>query len=64
MAMIYNPSARANDFHVTYMVNATGDRWFVPYNKNSGTSDQVTRCDVLVGVPSAVSPTNTSHLVT
>tara|TARA_R100001015_G_C4597338_1_gene152488 strand:+ start:1016 stop:1210 length:195 start_codon:yes stop_codon:yes gene_type:complete len=49
MAMIYNPSARANDFHVIYMVNATGDRWFIPYNKNSATSDQVTRCDVIVG---------------
>ena len=47
--MIYNPSARANAFHVTYKVNATGDRWFIPYNNNSTMSAQVTRCDVLVG---------------
>ena len=46
--MIYNPSARANDFHVTYMVNATGDRWFRPGVKGVGVSD-VTQCDKLVG---------------
>ena len=46
--MIYNPSARANDFHVTYKINATGDRWFIPGVKGVGVSD-ITQCDVLVG---------------
>lgn len=46
--MIYNPSARANDFHVIYMVNATGDRWFRPGVKGAGVSD-ITQCDKLVG---------------
>ena len=34
MGMAYNPkpASRANTFQVQYMVNTTGDRWFIPYN--------------------------------
>ncbi len=32
MGMAYNPDQRANDFQVKYVVNTTGDRWFIPYN--------------------------------
>ena len=31
MGMAYNPDQRADDFQVKYVVNATGDRWFIPY---------------------------------
>ena len=34
MSKAYDPSARANAMVVKYKVNATGDRWFIPYNDN------------------------------
>ena len=46
--MYYNPSNRGDTFHVEYMVNTTGDRWFIPGVKGSGVSD-LTQCDKLVG---------------
>ena len=54
MGLAYNPgtgskSNRANDFQVEYMINKTGDRWFIPYNNNASMADQVTQCDKLVG---------------
>ena len=49
MAKAYDPSARANGFHVEYMVNATGDRWFIPYSSSKSSADQVTNCSTLVG---------------
>ena len=54
MGLAYNPgtgskSNRANDFQVEYMINKTGDRWFIPYNNNASMADQVTHCDKLVG---------------
>ncbi len=48
MAMHYNPSNRGDTFHVEYMVNTTGDRWFIPGVKGSGVTDLV-QCDKLVG---------------
>ena len=49
--MAYNPkpASRANDFQIQYMVNTTGDRWFIPYNDNDSKADQVTQCDKIVG---------------
>ena len=41
MAMAYNPSTRENDFQVRYVVNTTGDRWFIPYNNNKTTATQL-----------------------
>ena len=32
MSKAYDPSARDNAVRVKYKVNATGDRWFIPYN--------------------------------
>ena len=49
MAKAYDPSARSNNMQVLYKVNATGDRWFIPYNDNDTTANQVTRCSALVG---------------
>ncbi len=54
MGLAYNPgtlskSGRANNFQVEYMINTTGDRWFIPYNNNASMADQVTQCDKLVG---------------
>ena len=34
MSKAYDPSARANAMVVKYKVNATGDRWVIPYNDN------------------------------
>ncbi len=49
MAMAYNPSTRENDFQVRYVVNTTGDRWFIPYNNNKTTATQTADCSVLCG---------------
>ena len=51
MGMGYNPkpASRANDFQVHYVVNTTGDRWFIPYNNNASTADQLARCKVMSG---------------
>ena len=45
----YDPENRADDFHVEYMVHETGARWFIPYNDNASTADQLAQCDKLVG---------------
>ena len=31
------------------MVHETGARWFIPYNNNASTADQLAQCDKLVG---------------
>ena len=54
MGLAYNPgtgskSNSADNFQVEYMINKTGDRWFIPYNNNASMADQVTQCDKLVG---------------
>ena len=49
MSKAYDPSARANDMVVKYKVNATGDRWFIPYNDNDTKAAQVTQCSKVVG---------------
>ena len=51
MSIIYNPKAasRANDFQIEYMINTTGDRWFIPYNDTGTKAAQVTRCSAVVG---------------
>jgi len=51
MSIIYNPKAasRANDFQIEYMINTTGDRWFIPYNDNASMSAQATLCNTVVG---------------
>ena len=49
MGLAYNPDQRANDFQVKYVVNATGDRWFIPYNENASKSDQVSQCNTIAG---------------
>ena len=51
MGMAYNPkpASRTNDFQVQYMVNTTGDRWFIPYNDGASKADQLARCKVMVG---------------
>ena len=46
--MYYNPSNRGNAFHVKYMVNTTGDRWFIPGVTGASISNQA-QCDKLVG---------------
>jgi len=49
--MAYNPrdASRPNDFQISYMVNTTGDRWFIPYNDNDSMADQLAQCKVIVG---------------
>ena len=49
MSKAYDPSARANAMAVNYKVNATGDRWFIPYNDNGTKAAQVTQCSKVVG---------------
>ena len=45
----YDPRRRADDFQVKYVVNTTGDRWFIPYNNNKTTVTQAADCSVLCG---------------
>ena len=49
MPKAYDPSALANAMVVNYKVNATGDRWFIPYNDNGTKAAQVTQCSKVVG---------------
>ena len=51
MSIIYNPKAasRADTFQIEYMINKTGDRWFIPYNDNDTMANQAARCNVMVG---------------
>ncbi len=45
----YDPRRRADDFQVKYVVNTTGDRWFIPYNNNKTRATQAADCSVLCG---------------
>ena len=49
MPKAYDPSARDNAMRVKYKVNATGDRWFIPYNDSGTTAAQVSQCSKVVG---------------
>ena len=49
MSKAYDPSARSNNMQVLYKVKTAGDRWFIPYNDNDTTANQVTRCTTMVG---------------
>ena len=48
MSKAYDPSARANAMVVKYKVNATGDRWFIPYNDTGTKAAQVAQCSKVV----------------
>ena len=49
MSKAYDPSARDNAMVVKYKVNASGDRWFIPYNDNVTKAAQVSQCSKVVG---------------
>ena len=49
MPKAYDPSARDNAMRVKYKVNATGDRWFIPYNDTGTKAAQVAQCNKIVG---------------
>ena len=49
MSKAYDPSARNDAMVVKYKVNATGDRWFIPYNDTGTKAAQVTQCSKVVG---------------
>ena len=49
MSKAYDPSARINTSVTKYYVNASGDRWFIPYNDTATKAAQVTRCSAVVG---------------
>ena len=49
MSKAYDPSARANDMVVKFKVNASGDRWFIPYNDTGTKAEQVAQCSKVVG---------------
>ena len=49
MSKAYDPSARNDAMVVKYIVNATGDRWFIPYNDNGTKAAQVAQCSKVVG---------------
>ena len=49
MSKAYDPSARANAMVVKYKVNATGERWFIPYNVTGTKAAQVAQCSKVVG---------------
>lgn len=45
----YDPAYRDDAMQVLYKVNASGDRWFIPYNDDASAADQATRCSAMVG---------------
>ena len=45
----YDPENRDNGMQVVYAVHETGARWFIPYNNNASTADQLTQCDKVAG---------------
>ena len=49
MSKAYDPSARDNAMVVKYKVNASGDRWFIPYNDTGTKAEQVAQCSKVVG---------------
>ena len=49
MAMGYQGKDRANNIQVRYVVKTSGDRWFIPYNDNASTADQLAQCKKMVG---------------
>ena len=49
MSKAYDPSARNDAMVVKYKVNATGDRWFIPYNANGTTAAHAAQCSKVVG---------------
>ena len=49
MSKAYDPSARIDTMQVKYKVNATGDRWFIPYNDTGTTTAQAAQCSKVVG---------------
>ena len=49
MPKAYDPDARNDAMVVKYKVNATGDRWFIPYNDNASMAAQVAQCSKVVG---------------
>jgi len=60
----YDPRRRADDFQVKYVVNTTGDRWFIPYNNNKTTATQVTNCTTLCGGTDDASPCGSELVAT
>ena len=49
MGLGYQGKSRAADLTVRYVVKTSGDRWFIPYNNNASTADQLARCKVMTG---------------
>ena len=49
MSKAYDPSARNDAMVLKFKVNATGDRWFIPYNDNGTNAAQVAQCSKIVG---------------
>ena len=49
MSKAYDPSARNDAMGVKYKVNASGDRWFIPYNDTGTKAEQVAQCSKVVG---------------
>ena len=45
----YDPKRRPDDFHVEYVVNTSGDRFFIPYNDSASMADQLARCKTMTG---------------
>ena len=45
----YDPTNRPNAMQTKYMVNTTGDRWFIPYNSEGTTAAQLAQCKKQVG---------------
>ena len=50
----YNPGDDSGDNRIDtvsgeYMVNTSGDRWFIPYNSDASMADQLAQCKKMVG---------------
>jgi len=54
----FDPDAKAAAMRTKYMVSTTGDRWFIPYNDQASTADQLAQCKKVVGYSDNPSTSN------
>ncbi len=59
----YDPENRADGMQTVYMVNNTGDRWFIPYNSDASMADQLAQCDKMVGDTDDGTPAGVENVV-
>ena len=62
MSLGYSPTDRT--LTVSYAVNKTGERWFIPFNSNDTTAKQLAECKKLVGTGASDAEVGSETVVT